>query len=63
MGLSICYKIAIALKGSIKVNSSLGNGATFIFTFVAEKPEKEIEILTEVSNQKIIFIGLFREKK
>jgi signal transduction histidine kinase len=39
LGLSICHKIAQALQGKIKVESRLGVGSTFIFTFIAKKGE------------------------
>jgi signal transduction histidine kinase len=40
LGLSICRNIAHALNGSMSVENLLGNGATFIFTFIAEKSLK-----------------------
>jgi signal transduction histidine kinase len=39
LGLGICQKIAQALQGNMKVDSRLGVGSTFIFTFIAKKAE------------------------
>ena len=40
LGLNICYKICKALGGSIKVDSKLGKGSTFTFSFKATRVKK-----------------------
>jgi signal transduction histidine kinase len=42
LGLSICQKIALAFQGNMKVESRLGVGSTFFFTFIAKKCELQI---------------------